>query len=368
MRTRVWIAAAAVVVALGTACGPPPTSGPPSTAGPGLPVAPRLQLPASLGPDAKAVVLHRAPGGSAYTPMLVDASSDRSLNLLGSTDRKLHAQATGRVNPNTGAALMEPDDGTLVTPGPHPYRLCDSWDPTDNCRDVPTWGYVRRATFSPDGTKFATVDWNEEQTAEELRIFDVDDLTVVAQAPNSNFGSALTIAWSPDSSAVALTVPPDADGALPYQAAVATLAATSGSTPQIVVPSTTGIATFGVAGWSSAGRLIYRTAQVPGPDDPPPTSPPAVVLTSVPVDGPAAVRALAEVWVNSVDVVLPDGAVLTSGALPGGTPDAPHGVVVHHVTDAPVPVVTQLAAPQSAVVGGSTAWSTTLVLGIVHGA
>jgi hypothetical protein len=215
---------------------------------------------------------------------------------------------------------------------------------------------------------FATVDSNEEQTGEVLRIFDVDDLSVVAEAPNSYFGSGLTIAWSPDSSAVALTIPSTEDGALPYEASVATLAATPGSTPQIVVPATAGVATFAVSGWSSAGRLIYRTAQVPGPGEPPPSEPPTVMLNSVPADASGPLRVLGEVFGNSLDVVLPDGSVLTSVALPGGTPSAPHGVVLHRMTDEAVPVVTQLASPATTVVDGTTQWSTTLVMGIVHGA
>ena len=362
-RRRVAMAVTMMTMALlAAACGPPP-------APPALPLAPRTALPAATGDGVTAMVVHREGGQMSQNVWFVDRTSQQPYLWFSADDRRLFGLAIGHIDPNTGRVLMSnrlTNPLGPIVPGGYPERLCPAWGDDTNCELIPI-ADISFMGFSPDGTKFATVEtWGFD--GGHVTIFDTETMEVIVEADAAYGNWVPALAWSPDSEALAFPVAafPGEDR---WERDLVTLAAEPGAVPQLVLAHTEGEWVYDVSGWTTTDRLVYRTMPIPvppegeppeEPEEPPlePPLPPPSALRTVGVDGSDG-RTLVAAPMGSSVIPLPDGSLLTSLPLPLGPGGESRGIVVHHLTDASPSVATPRSRAVPTVIEGTTYWSAT---------
>lgn len=337
------VAGAAIAVAACT----PPTNPAPSDP----PLAPDILLPVELGADVTVHLLHRGQGG--VDESIVTRTDARPLtDPLDATDRALLAEMAGRLDPATGRVLVGYADNWLTS---SEVGVCESIG-SHECTTLPGTEWASTFSFSPDGTKVATITPYGpfgDSVDGRLQVWDVATRTEITHADDA-IAMLGPPRWRPSSDAVAFTHLRTTDN--PYAGDLAVIAATPGASPTTLVAGTDHAWVTVVLGWSTSGRLSFTTI------DPDAQYPAGTTLRSVGDAGGATRTLMMTVESTEPGVALADGTILANQPGHVGLASVPH--LVRDVEgSAPQP----LASPVSWVEGSRTRWSNTMVLGALAG-
>lgn len=290
------------VLAMVSACAPDPGGSPGTTAPPTtLPTAPRIAVPASLPPGTRLLVDH-GPPASPEAPWDFYLVDDDSAELLDpeSYDRLGLLAVFGRLAPD-GRALVTADDRPDLGLGADDTALCTVATSAD-CQNL---GAIGTSSFSPDGSKISAVLRDASTRIEWLSLLDAASLELITRVAVTANAPIFRLPWSPDSSAIAVTIP-DVPGDRRTPTSLATLSATVGATPQVILP---GIATRradAAIGWSDDGWISYFWFDVDAPDGAP------ISIRAMPVDGSEPSQLLRSHMPLGGVVALADGSVIGS--------------------------------------------------------
>lgn len=300
-RSMQVVALALVLLASLTACAPDPgappaTTNPPAT----LPTAPRVAVPASLPPGTRLLVDHGPPTtpDDPWDFYLVD---DESAELLDpeSYDRLGLLPIFGRLAPD-GRALVVADERPDLGLGMSETALC----PTATATDCEHLGAIGTASFSPDGSTIAAVERDAITDIEWLSLIDATTLEEITRAAVTANAPVLRAPWSPDSSAIAVTVPA-VPGDRRSPTSLATLEVIPGATPQVILAGTSATRRADSAlGWSNDGWISYVWLDADAPDGI------ALSIRSMPADASQPSQLLRTHFPLGGIVALPDGSLI----------------------------------------------------------
>ncbi len=308
-RERLIRTAALTLVAMATlaACAPDPGTPPGTTVPPtSLPTAPRVAVPSSLPAGTRLLVDHGPPTtpDSPWDFYLVD---DDSAELLDpeSYDRLELLAAFGRLAPD-GRALVtaeeRPDLGLDATG----TALCPTAEAV-TCQDL---GDIGTSSFSPDGSKVSAVLHDSASDTHWLTLLDATSLEEITRAPVTANSPVLRAPWSPDSSAIALTIRDD-PGDRRSPTSLAVLEATPGAVPQVILAGSALRWVDSALGWSDDGWISYYWV------DPGATDGATVSMRAMPADESQPSELLRPHLPLGGVVPLPDGSVI--GQVVGST-------------------------------------------------
>ncbi len=303
-------ALALVILAAVTACTPEPEAPPATTIPPTtLPTAPRVAVPSSLPPGTRLLVDHGPPTtpDGPWDFYLVDDSSAQLVDPQ-SYDRLELLPAFGRLTPD-GRALVTADERPDLELGTNETALC----PTAAATGCQNLGAVGTSSFSPDGSKISAVLRDASTGVEWLSLLDSVSLELITRAAVTANAPVFRLPWSPDSSAIAVTIP-DVPGDRRSPTSLATLEASPGATPEVILAGTSTRRVDSALGWSDDGWISYNWIDADAPDGV------AVSMRAMPVDMSESSQLLRPHFPLGGIVALPDGSII--GSVAGST--VPH--------------------------------------------
>ena len=300
-RSNRIVALTLAILAALAACSPDPGAPPATTVSPTtLPTAPRVAVPAALPPGTRLLVDHGPPTRSddPWDFYLVD---DESAELLDpeSYDRLGLLPVFGRLAPD-GRALVTADERPDLGLGMSETALC----PTATAPACERLGAIGTASFSPDGSTIAAVERDAITDIEWLSLIDATTLEEITGAAVTANAPVLRAPWSPDSSAIAVTVP-DVPGDPRSPTSLATLEVIPGATPQVILAGTSATRRADSAlGWSDDGWISYVWIDADAPDGI------TVSIRSMPADASQPSQLMRAHFPLGGVVALPDGSLI----------------------------------------------------------